>query len=141
MITESAAGMWNRAPDDLLLDIGHRFRRVEPRRRMRDRMRGLPAPVGRKSSRQLAEHAGAQRDADEIRDDLRSFVAVRRFGGGVRAARAAGAATSGLSHAADRTLQRHTVVLAREAEMVLPQMRRDGAGLASNGKPWQRVDI
>ncbi|MGW0709703.1 hypothetical protein ACWD4G_27745 [Streptomyces sp. NPDC002643] len=35
--------------DDLFTDIGHRFDRVEPRRRMRDSVRGSPlAPVARK---------------------------------------------------------------------------------------------
>jgi hypothetical protein len=57
---------------------------------MRDYVRGLLGPVGRKNSWQLAEHAGhatpyglqrllswCQRDPDEIRDDLRDYVAER----------------------------------------------------------------
>jgi hypothetical protein len=44
--------------DELLLRIGGRFSRVEPRRRMRDYVYGLLGPVGRKNSWQLAEYAG-----------------------------------------------------------------------------------
>jgi len=44
--------------DDLFLTIGHRFGRVELRRRMRDYVRGLLAPVARKNSWQPAEQAG-----------------------------------------------------------------------------------
>lgn len=58
MITEHAAAQWDLEPDDLFVNIGHRFGRVELRRRMRDYVRGLLAPVARKNSRQLAEQAG-----------------------------------------------------------------------------------
>ncbi|MBN0043051.1 hypothetical protein JS756_02760 [Streptomyces actuosus] len=58
MITESAAAQWDLELDDLFLTIGHRFGRVELRRRRRDYVRGLLAPVARKNSRQLAEQAG-----------------------------------------------------------------------------------
>ncbi|WP_329538561.1 transposase (plasmid) [Streptomyces sp. NBC_01450] len=74
--------------DDLFTTIGHRFGRVEPRRRMRDYVRGLLAPVARKNSWQLAEHAGhltpdglqhllsrARWNPDDIRDDLQTYVA------------------------------------------------------------------
>ncbi|WUK93103.1 IS701 family transposase [Streptomyces sp. NBC_00358] len=74
--------------DDLFLTIGHRFGRVELRRRMRDYVRGLLAPVARKNSWQLAEQAGhrtpdglqhllagAKWEPDDIRDDLQEYVA------------------------------------------------------------------
>ncbi|MFD9357899.1 transposase [Streptomyces sp. NPDC060031] len=61
---------------------------MEPRRRMRDYVRGLLAPVARKNSWQLAEQAGhatpdglqhlraaAKRNPDDIRDDLQEYVA------------------------------------------------------------------
>ncbi|WP_234045535.1 IS701 family transposase [Streptomyces adelaidensis] len=82
------AETWDRDLDDLFTTIGHRFGRVEPRRRMRDYVRGLLAPVGRKNSWQLAEHAGhltpdglqhllsrARWDPDDIRDDLQTYIA------------------------------------------------------------------
>ncbi|MET9847867.1 transposase [Streptomyces ossamyceticus] len=74
--------------DHLLTTIGHHFGRVEPRRRMRDYVRALLAPVPRKNSWQLAEHAGhatpdglqhllsrASWNPDDIRDDLQTYVA------------------------------------------------------------------
>ncbi|MFE3584444.1 IS701 family transposase [Streptomyces vinaceus] len=79
---------WNLDLDDLFVTIGHRFGRVELRRRMRDYVRGLLSPVARKNSWQLAEHAGhatpdglqhllagAKWDPDDIRDDLQEYVA------------------------------------------------------------------
>uniref|UniRef100_UPI00374DAFA4 hypothetical protein n=1 Tax=Streptomyces asiaticus TaxID=114695 RepID=UPI00374DAFA4 len=57
MITEHAAGQWDRELDALFVTIGHRFGRVVLRRRMRDYVRGLLAPVARKNSWQLAEQA------------------------------------------------------------------------------------
>jgi SRSO17 transposase len=87
VITESAAEQWDLELDDLLT-IGHRFGRVELRRRMRDYVRGLLAPVARKNSWQLAEQAGhstpdglqhllagSKWEADDIRDDLQEYVA------------------------------------------------------------------
>jgi len=80
--------VWDRELDELFLRIGARFTRVEPRRRMRDYVRGLLGPVGRKNSWQLAEFAGhaaphalqhllswACWDADQVRDDLQTYVA------------------------------------------------------------------
>ncbi|AVH61041.1 IS701 family transposase [Streptomyces dengpaensis] len=74
--------------DDLFLAIGHRFGRVELRRRMRDYIRGLLAPVARKNTWQLAEQAGhptpdglqhllagSKWESDDIRDDLQEYVA------------------------------------------------------------------
>ncbi|MEU1307259.1 IS701 family transposase [Streptomyces shenzhenensis] len=81
--------------DDLFLAIGHRFGRVELRRRMRDYVRGLLAPVARKNSWQLAERAGhptpdglqhllagAKWQPDDIRDDLQQYVADKLGEGG-----------------------------------------------------------
>ncbi len=83
-------GRWDAELDSLLLRVGERFSRIEPRRQMRDYVRGLLGPVGRKNSWQIAEYAGhatphgLQRllswcrwDPDEIRDDLQDYVAER----------------------------------------------------------------
>lgn len=92
METESdvEVGLRDAELDSLLLRVGERFGRVEPRRRMRDYVRGLLGPVGRKNSWQIAEHAGndtpyglqrllswCQWDPDDIRDDLQEYVAER----------------------------------------------------------------
>lgn len=90
MDTDVEAGLWAAELESLLLRVGERFGRIEPRRRMRDYVRGLLGPVGRKNSWQLAEHAGhatpyglqrllswCQWDPDEIRDDVRDYVAER----------------------------------------------------------------
>ncbi|MFM9610968.1 IS701 family transposase [Streptomyces niveiscabiei] len=87
---ERAVEIWNDELEELFLRTGHRFRRVEPRRRMRDYIRGLLGPVGRKNGWQLAEYAGhrtpdrlqrllngARWNADELRDDLQHYVAER----------------------------------------------------------------
>ncbi|WP_138968789.1 IS701 family transposase [Streptomyces sp. YIM 121038] len=79
---------WERELDTLFLRIGHRFGRADLRRRMRDYVRGLLAPVSRKNGWQLAEFAGhhtpdgfqrllnaANWDADDVRDDLQAYVA------------------------------------------------------------------
>jgi SRSO17 transposase len=73
--------------DELMLRIGPRFRRVEPRRRSRAFVLGLLAALPRKNCWTIAEHAGdatpdgmqhllarARWDADGVRDDLRGFV-------------------------------------------------------------------
>lgn len=88
MIADVPASEWEQELEELFLQIGHRFSRVEPRRRMRDYVRGLLGPVGRKNSWQLAEFAGhstpdglqhllakSRWEADEIRDDLQGYVA------------------------------------------------------------------
>ena len=56
METESdvEVGLWDAALGSLLLRVRERFGRVEPRRHMRDYVRGLLGPVGRKNSRQRA---------------------------------------------------------------------------------------
>ncbi|MEV6947484.1 hypothetical protein AB0N07_37135 [Streptomyces sp. NPDC051172] len=58
MEPDSEAGLWATELESLLMRVGLRFGRIEPRRRMQDYVRGLPGPVGRKNSWQLAEHAG-----------------------------------------------------------------------------------
>ncbi|MFC5075780.1 IS701 family transposase [Kitasatospora cinereorecta] len=90
MESDVEVGLWEAELQSLLLRVGERFGRVEPRRRMRDYVRGLLGPVGRKNSWQIAEHAGhdtpyglqrllswCQWDPDEIRDDLQGYVAER----------------------------------------------------------------
>ncbi len=70
--------------------IAGRFVRSEPRERVAAYLRGLLAGVERKNGWQLAEHAGeaapdgmqrllstARWDPDELRDDLRGYVAER----------------------------------------------------------------
>ncbi|MFC9846312.1 IS701 family transposase [Streptomyces sp. NPDC060223] len=87
---ERAVEIWNDELEEPFLRTGHRFRRVEPRRRMRDYIRGLLGPVGRKNGWQLAEYAGhrtpdrlqrllngARWNADDLRDDLQHYVAER----------------------------------------------------------------
>ncbi|MFH8893534.1 IS701 family transposase [Streptomyces sp. NPDC017949] len=88
MIDDHADAAWERQLEDLFLRIGHRFGRADLRRRGRDYIRGLLAPVGRKNGWQPAEFAGhrtpdglqrllnrANWDADDVRDDLQSYVA------------------------------------------------------------------
>ncbi|HSY00215.1 MAG TPA: hypothetical protein VLG91_22955 [Streptomyces sp.] len=57
-MTAQAAAMWDHDLDNLFTDFGQHFGRVEPRRLMRNHVRGPLAPVGRRNSRQPAEHAG-----------------------------------------------------------------------------------
>jgi SRSO17 transposase len=73
--------------DELMLWIGSRFRRVEPRRRARVFVLGMLAELPRTNCWTIAEHAGdaspagmqhllsrACWDADGVRDDLRGYV-------------------------------------------------------------------
>ncbi|WP_405807743.1 transposase [Streptomyces sp. NBC_01187] len=82
--------VWAHELEEVLLRVGHRFDRVDLRRRMRDYVRGPLGPVGRKNGWQLAEYVGhdvpaglqnllnrARWDPDEIRDDLQEYVAER----------------------------------------------------------------
>ncbi|OIJ85743.1 transposase [Streptomyces sp. MUSC 14] len=82
--------VWSAELEELLVRIGHRFGRVDLRRRMRAYVHGLLGPVGRKNSWQLAEHAGHHTPAglqhllsracwnpDEVRDDLQEYVAEK----------------------------------------------------------------
>jgi SRSO17 transposase len=81
---------WQLEFDELMLRIGSRFARVEPRRRVAAFMRGLLAGLPRTNCWTIAEHAGdtdprgMQRllsqaiwDAGCVRDDLRGYVTER----------------------------------------------------------------
>ncbi|MER6596577.1 IS701 family transposase [Micromonospora purpureochromogenes] len=70
-----------------MLTVGERFRRPEPRRRVRDFVRGLLAPLPRKNCWTIAEHAGdagpdgmqdlltrVKWDDAAVRADVREFV-------------------------------------------------------------------
>jgi SRSO17 transposase len=78
---------WQRGLDELMLTIGARFGRVEPRRRVRSFLQGLLAGLPRANCWTIAEHAGeatprgmqrllgsAVVDAGGLRDDLRGYV-------------------------------------------------------------------
>ena len=80
-------GRWAAGLDALHGRIAHRFGRSEVRERARRYLAGLLGPVERRNGWQLAEHLGerhprgvqrlldaARWDADEVRDDLRSYV-------------------------------------------------------------------
>jgi SRSO17 transposase len=73
--------------DDLMLCVGARFGKVEPRRRARAFVPGLLAGLPRKNCWTIAEQAGeatpegmqyllerARWDADGVRDDVRGYV-------------------------------------------------------------------
>jgi len=78
---------WRREFDELVLRVGGRFARVEPRRRMAAFLRGLLAGLPRVNCWSIAEHAGercprgmqrmlssAVWDEAGMRDDLREYV-------------------------------------------------------------------
>jgi SRSO17 transposase len=78
---------WRREFDELMLRVGARFARVEPRRRLASFVRGLLAGLPRVNCWTIAEHAGeagprgmqrllsaAVWDEDGVRDDLRGYV-------------------------------------------------------------------
>ncbi len=82
------ARRWRELFDELMVTVGVRFRRPEPRRRVRDFVRGLLAPLPRKNCWTIAEHAGdaspdgmqdllarAQWDDGQGRADVRGFIA------------------------------------------------------------------
>jgi SRSO17 transposase len=90
MVARDEAVDWARGLDGLVEQIGPRFRRIEPRRRVRAYLQGLLSPVDRKNGWQLAEHAGDRTpdavqdflarmrwDADQVRDDLRAYAVAR----------------------------------------------------------------
>src|SRR4051812_7336422 len=89
-VTTDEAVDWARGLDGLVERIAPRFRRVEPRRRVRAYLEGLLCPVERKNGWQLAENAGDRTpdgvqdflarmrgDADQVRDDLRGYVVAQ----------------------------------------------------------------
>ena len=78
---------WQAGFDELMLRIGARFARVEPRRRARSFLQGLLAGLPRANCWTIAEHAGeatprgmqrllasAAVDDSGLRDDLRDYV-------------------------------------------------------------------
>ena len=78
---------WRQEFDELMLRVGGRFARVEPRRRMAAFMRGLLAGLPRVNCWSIAEHAGEEHprgmqrllsaavwDDAGMRDDLRGYV-------------------------------------------------------------------
>jgi SRSO17 transposase len=84
---------WLGILDELMLQAGARFRRVEPRRRARAFVFWLLAGLPRVNCWSIAEHAGeatpagmqhllsrACWDADGVRDDVRGYV-VEHLGG------------------------------------------------------------
>jgi SRSO17 transposase len=88
MLTDDDLAAWIAGLDDLFALVAGRFHRVEPRRRARAYVRGLLAPLASKNGWTLAEAAGdgtpdgmqrllnaAAWDADEVRDDVRAYVA------------------------------------------------------------------
>ncbi|MFG2831963.1 IS701 family transposase [Streptomyces sp. NPDC048434] len=87
---------WAGELQSVFVRVAGRFGRADLRWRMRDYVRGLLAPVGRKNGWQLAEYAGhrdpaglqhllngARWDADAVRDDVRAYVAEHLGPGGV----------------------------------------------------------
>src|SRR3954471_24845555 len=87
MAVMAEAAVWARGLDELVERIAPRFRRIEPRRRVRTYLQGLLAPIERKNGWQLAENAGDRTpdgvqdflarmrwDADQVRDDLQAYV-------------------------------------------------------------------
>jgi SRSO17 transposase len=85
--TRQQVGNWATQLDRLHNRIAGRFARSEPRRRAREYLRALLAPLQRKNSWQIAEQAGeaspdgmqrllstATWDADLVRADLRDYV-------------------------------------------------------------------
>src|SRR5919202_488540 len=87
MVARDEAVDWAGGLDAVVEQIAPRFRRVEPRRRVRAYLQGLLAPVERKNGWQLAENAGDRTpdgvqdflarmrwDADQVRDDLQAYV-------------------------------------------------------------------
>ena len=90
MVARDEAVDWARGLDGLVEQIAPRFRRIEPRRRVRAYLQGLLSPVDRKNGWQLAEHAGDRTpdavqdflarmrwDADQVRDDLRAYAVAQ----------------------------------------------------------------
>ncbi|WP_328765009.1 IS701 family transposase [Streptomyces sp. NBC_00272] len=145
MITACVAEQWNLELDEIFVNIGHRFGRVELRRRMRDYVRGLLAPVARKNSWQLAEQAGhatpdglqhllagAKWNPDDIRDDLQEYVADRLGeSDGVLIIDDTGFIKKGTTSAGVQRQYSGTAGRTENARSVSsPAMRRPGAG------PW-----
>jgi SRSO17 transposase len=86
-VFSASATQWAAGLDEVAQRLGARFSRSEPRQRAMAYLQGLLSPVERKNGWQLAEQAGdaspygvqhllgrATWEADEVRDDLRSYV-------------------------------------------------------------------
>lgn len=87
MTTASEVASWSADLDAVVERIGRRFCRIEARKRARQYLAGLLAPLERKNGWHLAEAAGdaspdsvqdflsrMRWDADAVRDDLRAYV-------------------------------------------------------------------
>src|SRR4051794_2323022 len=74
MVATDEAVDWARGLDGLVERIAPRFRRVEPRRRVRAYLEGLLCPVERKNGWQLAENA-----RDRTPDGVQDFLARMRW--------------------------------------------------------------
>jgi SRSO17 transposase len=87
MVGVVEADRWSAELESVFARVAGRFSRADLRWRMRDYVRALLGPVGRKNGWQLAEYAGhrtpdgfqhllngARWDADALRDDVRSYV-------------------------------------------------------------------
>lgn len=72
-MSHEPTGVWEEGLAELLLRIGRRFARVESRRRVRDYVRGLLGPVGRKNC--WVRHE-APCDRVEVEDLYRRAVAA-----------------------------------------------------------------
>ncbi len=87
IVESSAVGRWSETLGELHRRIGHRFARSEARERVKRYLVGLLGKIERKNGWQMAEAIGerdpqgvqrllnsAKWDADEVREDLRSYV-------------------------------------------------------------------
>jgi SRSO17 transposase len=87
VVTVDVVESWASGLDEFLIGMGHRFSRVEPRRRAFSYVRGLLSSLERKNGWTLTEHAGDTSvsamqallqspcwDPDEVRDDVRAHV-------------------------------------------------------------------
>ncbi len=131
--------------DDLMLTVGQRFRRPEPRRRVRDFVRGLLAPLPSKNCWTIAKHAGdtgpdgmqdlltrVKWDDAQVRADVRAFVG-HHLGNAE--------AVLVIDETGDLKKSRHTVGVQRQysgtAGLGVSRVDALAAGLPATA--WQRV--
>ncbi|MEU0742375.1 transposase [Streptomyces sp. NPDC006134] len=120
------ADQWKSELGHVFARVAGRFARADLRRRMRDYVRGLPAPVGRKNGWQPAEWAGhrdpaglqhllngARWDADVVGDDVRDHIAERLGPGGVLIIDDTGFLKKGTTSAGVQQKARHELVRVR----------------------------
>ena len=87
VVSQVDVAAWSAELDRLHVRVSGRFRRAEPRRRVRSYIAGLVAGLDRRNGWTLAEHAGeaspdgmqrllrwADWDVDGVRDDVRGYV-------------------------------------------------------------------